>query len=59
MTCECEEIIMSAEDILECRKGEKNKIIPFEKSIQLVLEAAQKHFEKATSFDDHYIELAQ
>lgn len=59
MTCECEEIIQSAEDVLECRKDEGNKIIPFERSVKLVLEAAKCHFEKATNFGDHYIQLAQ
>ncbi|KAK6630113.1 hypothetical protein RUM44_005664 [Polyplax serrata] len=59
LTCECEEIIQSTEEFIECRKSDNNKTVTFEKSVELVLKAARSHFEKATTFDDHYIELAQ
>lgn len=59
MSCECEEIIQSAEEILESRKNEPGKLIPFEKSVELVLKASRAHFEKATSFDDACIKFSQ
>ncbi|KAL0278174.1 UNVERIFIED_CONTAM: hypothetical protein PYX00_000069 [Menopon gallinae] len=59
MTCECEEIILSAEDLLQCERDEPDKPIPFEKSIQIVLEAAKIHFERATNYDDFCIKLSQ